>query len=161
MEQTLVILKPDAVQRGLMGNIITRFENAGLKIVGMKMVWVDKEFAEKHYFDVAERRGQKVLDNTLKVITEGPVVALVIEGPHTVELGRKIVGPTEPRVAPPGTIRGDFAIHSFAYTDKADKAVKNTVHASGSVADAEIEIKLWFTKDELHSYKTVHEVHVF
>lgn len=159
IERTLILIKPDGVQRGLAGKILQRFEDAGFKIVGMKMKWVDKDFAKQHYFDVAERRGEKVLNNMLKVITEGPVIAVVLEGVHAIEIVRKIVGSTEPRVAPPGTIRGDFAIHSFEYTDKERKGVKNVIHASGNKKDSEIEIPLWFSVDELYEYKTVHEEH--
>ncbi len=161
IERTLVLLKPDAVSRGLMGRIIQRFEDAGLKIVGAKMVWIDKEFAKKHYFDVAERRGEKVLAALLNMITEGPVLAMVIEGVFAVEVVRKIVGGTEPKTAVPGTIRGDFAHHSYAYTDSKGIAIKNLVHASGKKEEADYEIKLWFKDNELHSYKTVHEIHTY
>lgn len=160
-EQTLVLLKPDAVKRGLMGRIISRFEDAGLKIIGAKMVWIDEDFGKKHYFDVAQRRGEKVLKVLLKFMTMGPILALCIEGINAVENVRKIVGGTEPKSALPGTIRGDFAHHSFKYTDEQGKAIENLVHASGNVAEAEVEIKLWFNSKELHSYKTVHEMHVF
>lgn len=157
-EKTLVLLKPDAVQRGLMGRIISRLEDAGLKAVGMKMVWVKPEFAKKHYAAHLKKAFYPGLE---KMITEGPVVAMVIEGLHAVETVRKIVGPTEPRLAPPGTVRGDFAHHSAEYTNKQGKAIKNLVHASGNKKEAEAEIKLWFKDNELHSYKTVHELHVF
>ena len=160
-EQTLVLLKPDAVKRGLMGRIISRFEDAGLKIIGAKMVWIDEDFGKKHYADVAQRRGEKVLKVLLKFMTTGPILALCIEGINAVENVRKIVGGTEPKSALPGTIRGDFAHHSFKYTDELNKAIENLVHASGNVAEAEVEIKLWFNSKELHSYKTVHEAHAF
>lgn len=161
MEQTLVLLKPDAVQRGLMGKIITRFEDAGFKLIGAKMVWIDKEFGKKHYFDVAERRGEKVLNLLLGFMTAGPVMALCIEGINAVENARKIVGGTEPKTALPGTIRGDFAHISFAHADKEEKAIKNLIHASGNVKEARQEVSLWFKPEELHTYSTVHEVHVF
>ncbi len=161
MERSLVLLKPDAVQRGLMGNIISRFENAGFKIVGSKMVWIDQEFGKKHYFDVAERRGQKVLDLLLGFMTTGPVMAFCIEGINAVENVRKMVGGTEPKSALPGTIRGDFSHISFAHADKEGKAIKNLIHASGNVEEAQEEVKLWFKDNELHSYRTVHEMHVF
>ena len=161
IERSLVLLKPDAVQRGLMGKIISRFEDAGFKVVGMKMVWADQEFAKKHYFDVAERRGEAVFQRMLKVITEGPVVAIVLEGLHTAEIVRKMVGSTEPKSAAPGTIRGDFSIHSFQHTDNQQRGVKNTIHASGNSEEAKLEIALWFKEEELHSYKTVHEIHTF
>ena len=161
VERTLVLLKPDAVQRGLMGRIIQRFEDIGFKIVGAKMVWMDETFGKKHYFDVADRRGEKVLKVLLKFMTQGPVLALCVEGIHAVENVRKIVGSTEPKSAMPGTIRGDFAHHSYVYTDNKDNAIKNLIHASGKLEEAKYEIALWFKPDELHSYKTVHEIHVF
>lgn len=159
LEKTLILLKPDAVQRGLIGEIITRFEKAGLKIIGMKMVFANKDFASKHYSSIKERVGQKIFDNTVKYITEGPVVAMCIEGINAVEIIRKMVGGTEPRSAQPGTIRGDYSHVSYAHSDAKNVAVKNLIHASGNKEDAEKEIVLWFKKDELHTYKTVHEIH--
>ncbi len=164
MERTLVLLKPDAVQRGIMGRILSRFEDAGLKVVGAKMTRIDEHFARKHYDDIGEvgkRRGEKVLHNMTKVLSSAPVLALCLEGIQAVENVRKIVGATEPKSAAPGTIRGDFSHHSFAYTDAANKGVENVVHASGSLDDAKKEIELWFKPGELYDYKTVHEVHVF
>jgi|SRR3989344_7099014 len=161
IERTLVLIKPDGVERGLVGKIISRFEDAGLKIVGMKMVWIDEELSKKHYFDVAQRRGEKILQNLFKYMNDGPVIAMTIEGLHAVEVVRKIVGPTEPLKASPGTIRGDYAHHSFAYTDGIGIAVKNLIHASGNIEEAKKEVKLWFKDKELHTYKTVHEKHVF
>ena len=158
IERSLVLLKPDAVQRGLMGKVIGRFEDAGLKAVGMKMVWVKEEFAKKHYAAHLEKSFYPGLE---KMITEGPVLAMVLEGLHAVETVRKMVGPTEPKSAAPGTIRGDFAHHSYEYTDKKGIAIKNLIHASGNVAEAKEEIKLWFEDKELHTYQTVHEKHVF
>lgn len=160
IERTLVLIKPDGVQRGLVGEIIKRFENVGLKIVGMKMVWIDKEFAKKHYFDVAERRGELVFQRNVEFLSIGPVIAMVIEGIDAIDITRKIVGPTEPKAAMPGTIRGDFVHVSFEYADKKEMVVKNIVHASSSKKDADYEIKLWFKPSELHSYKTVHDVHI-
>ena len=158
MEKTFVAIKPDGVQRWLVGRIIERFENAGLKISGMKMIWVDKEMSKKHYSAHVDKAFYKGLE---KFITEGPVVALVIEGLHAVESVRKIVGPTEPKQAPPGTIRGDFAHHSYEWTDDKGIAIKNLIHASGNKEEAEQEIKLWFSVEEIHEYQTVHEKHVF
>lgn len=156
IEQTFVALKPDAVQRGLIGEIIKRFENAGLKISAMKMVWVTPEFSKKHYKDHVEKKFYKGLED---FIVQGPVIGMVIEGVSSIETVRKIVGPTEPKSAMPGTIRGDFSHHSYSYADKKGIAIKNLIHASGNKQDAEYEINLWFTKDEIHDYKTVHEVH--
>jgi nucleoside-diphosphate kinase len=162
LEQTLVLLKPDAIERGLIGRILERFENAGLKIVGMKMVWVDKDFALKHYGeDIEKRRGAHVRQWLAEYITEGPVVAIAFEGLHAVEAVRKIVGPTEPRTAPAGTIRGDFALHSYSFADKKKKAIRNLIHASGNLKEAKQEINLWFKPKELHSYETVAEKHLW
>jgi nucleoside-diphosphate kinase len=158
MERTLILIKPEGVQRNLVGKIITRFEDAGLKIIGMKQVWVDQEFAKKHYTkDIAERRGEKVRKMLVKYLSEGPVIAFVLEGVNAIENVRKIVGGTEPKSAPPGTIRGDFAHVSFAYADKNEIPIKNIIHASGNKEDAKNELSLWFKDEELHSYKTVQD----
>ncbi len=157
IQRTLVLIKPDGVQRGIIGQIITRFENAGLKIVGAKMVWVDAAFSKKHYAEHVHKQFYKALE---AMLTLGPVFATVLEGVEAVALVRKIVGPTEPRAAPPGTIRGDFSHMSYAYADSKDIGLKNIMHASDSVESAKVEIALWFTPDELHSYKSVHDVHV-
>ncbi|MBU0470922.1 MAG: nucleoside-diphosphate kinase [Nanoarchaeota archaeon] len=161
IERSLVLLKPDAVKRGLMGKILTRFEDAGFKIVGAKMTWIDKDFGKRHYADIAERRGEKVLKVLLNFMTQGPVMALCVEGINAVENIRKIVGGTEPKSALPGTIRGDFAHISFAYADKENKAIENLIHASGNVEEAKVEVALWFKESELHSYKTAYETHTF
>jgi nucleoside-diphosphate kinase len=158
MEQTLVLIKPDGVKRALIGEILTRFEKVGLRISGMKMVWVDEEFAKKHY---SAHVGKAFYPGLEKMITEGPVIALVLQGISSVELVRKMVGPTEPRTAAPGTIRGDFAHHSYSYTDKKGIAIKNLIHASGTSEEAKTEIMLWFSPEELHNYDTVSEKHVF
>ena len=159
IERTLVLLKPDAVKRCLIGTIITRFENAGLKIVGMKMIWADNERALKHYTeDITIRRGQFVRDKLLKFLVEGPVVAICLEGIDSVEVVRKIVGSTEPKTAPPGTIRGDFGMDDILTANSQKRAVRNLIHASGNKEDAEIEVPLWFNQKELHSYKTVHDL---
>lgn len=158
IQRTLVLVKPEAVQRHLTGKIISRFEDAGLKIIGMKMIWIDKEFGAKHYYDVGERHGKKILNILLEYISTGPVIAMVLEGSSAVENVRKIVGPTEPKSCPPGTIRGDFAHGSYSNFDSKETAVKNIVHASGKLEEAEQEIKLWFKPEELHTYKTVQDL---
>jgi nucleoside-diphosphate kinase len=161
IERTLVLIKPDGVQRGLIGKIITRFEDVGLKIIGMKMKWADKEFAYKHYTeDLAKRRGEHVRKYMTEFLLSGPVVAVVLEGVHAIENVRKICGTTEPKAALPGTIRGDFSHVSFEYCDNKKQVVKNIIHASADKKDAEYEVKLWFKPEELHAYKTVHDVHV-
>lgn len=159
MERTLIVVKPDGVQRSLVGRLLQRFEDVGLKIIGMKMIWIDADFAKKHYYDLAERRGEHVLKNMVDLMTEGPVVAVVLEGVEAVENVRRIVGPTEPKSAAPGTIRGDFAHHSFAYTDDKQKGIRNLIHASGNAAEAKQEIALWFKAEEIHDYKTDQEKH--
>ncbi len=159
MERTLIVIKPDGVQRSLVGRLLQRFEDVGFKIVGMKMVWIDEDFAKKHYFDLAERRGEHVLNNMVNLMTEGPVVAIALEGVEAVENVRRIVGGTEPKSAAPGTIRGDFAHHSFAYTDSKDQGIRNLIHASGNSDEAKQELKLWFDEKELHSYKIDQEKH--
>ena len=157
IERTLVLLKPDAVQRGLMGEIIMRFERVGLKVVGAKMVWADKDFSKKHYAEHVEKPFYKGLET---VITSGPVLALVIEGIESIATVRKMVGATEPKGSAPGTIRGDYAHVSYGYADLKGIGIKNLIHASANASDAEREVALWFKNDELHSYKTVHDVHV-
>ncbi|MEM1534975.1 MAG: nucleoside-diphosphate kinase [Candidatus Pacearchaeota archaeon] len=161
IQRTLVLLKPDAVKRGLIGRIIQRFEDAGLKIVAAKMVWASKEQADKHYFDLGIRRGEHVKKRMIDFLTQGPILALVLEGIEAVDVVRKMVGGTEPKTAPPGTIRGDFAHQSFMYADAKNKGVPNLIHASSSLEEAKKEIKLWFKDSEIHSYKTVHEEFVF
>lgn len=158
IERTLVLIKPDGVQRALMGRILSRFEDAGLKVVGMKMVWVDKEFSKKHYSAHVSKPFYAGLE---KNITEAPVVAIALEGIGAIEIVRKMVGSTEPKGSAPGTIRGDFAHTSYAYADNKGIAMKNLIHASGNKEDAQVEVPLWFTDKELHTYKTVHDVHIF
>jgi nucleoside-diphosphate kinase len=160
IQRTLLLVKPDGVQRGLTGEILKRFENVGLKVVGMKMVWIDEEFATRHYSDVKVRRGEKVFKGLMGLITMGPVVAIVLQGVDAVEIVRKICGPTEPKVALPGTIRGDYAHVSFAYSDTVEEAVRNVVHASGTKEEAKNEVALWFREDEMHEYPSVHDIHI-
>ncbi len=161
IERTLVLVKPDGVQRSLVGEVITRFERAGLKIVGMKMVWCSKDHAMKHYTeDITIRRGEHVRNKLISFLTEGPVVALCFEGIDAVDVVRKIVGSTEPKTAPPGTIRGDYAHMSYIHADNSSRALPNLIHASGNKDEAKSEVELWFKNEELHSYKTVHDIHI-
>ncbi len=161
IERTLVLVKPDGVQRHLVGEIISRFEKAGLKIVGMKMHWADKEHAMKHYTeDITIRRGEFVRNKMINFLIFGPVVALCLEGISAVEVVRKIVGGTESRTAAPGTIRGDYSHVSYEHADAQDKGMSNLVHASGNKEEAKTEIELWFKPEELHSYKLPHEYFV-
>ncbi|MBI4149869.1 nucleoside-diphosphate kinase, partial [Candidatus Woesearchaeota archaeon] len=154
IERTLVLLKPDAVQRCFVGEIIQRFEKAGLKIVGMKMVLVDKKFAREHYAEHVQKAFYPGLE---ALITMGPTIAMVLEGVEAVHNVRKLVGATEPKGAAPGTIRGDYAHVSYGYADKQGIGIKNLIHASDTPENAKKEIKLWFSEKELHAYKTVHD----
>ncbi len=160
IEKTLVLIKPDGVKRGLIGEIISRFERVGLKIIAMKFAQVDDAFAKSHYFDVAERRGKKILKANVDFITSGPVVAMILEGIDAIEVVRKLVGVTESKAAAIGTIRGDYSHMSYGHADETKVAIKNLVHASSSKEDAEREIGLWFSIDEIHDYKLGHEDHV-
>lgn len=180
IEQTLVIIKPDGVQRGLLGEVLGRFEKVGLKIVGMKMVWADEELIGKHYEDdeeyltgVGEKAlagakekgvemketaleiGKRVRKTNMKYISTGPVLAFVLEGNTAVQTVRNIVGGTNPLTADMGTIRGDLTIDDFSQADQESRSVRNLMHASGEVEEAEREIPLWFSKDELYEYQTV------
>lgn len=161
IERTLVLLKPDAVARGLVGRLTQRFEDAGLKIIGVKMVQIDDELAKKHYFDLEERHGKSVFNALSKFMQQGPVIALALEGGEAVANVRRIVGPTFPDQAAPGSIRGDFAHHSKAFTEANHKAVANLVHASGNVEEAKYEVELWFDESELHNYQTLAERFTF
>jgi nucleoside-diphosphate kinase len=156
-ERTLVVLKPDAVVRGLAGRIIGRFEDAALKIVGVKMRELDADFARRHYFDLEERLGAEVYNATAAFMQRGPVIAFVLEGEDAVATVRKIVGSTYPNEAQPGSIRGDFAHQSKAVAAVTGKAVANLVHASGNREEAEYEVNLWFDKTELFEYKNLAE----
>lgn len=154
IERTLVLLKPDALERGLIGEIISRFEKVGLKIVGMKMVWPSEETAMKHYTeDLAIRRGENVRKLMVEMLVSGPVVALALEGIEAAELVRKMVGGTEPKSAAPGTIRGDYAHVSFKHADSKNAGIYNLIHASGNAQEAEQEIQVWFDADELHEFE--------
>jgi nucleoside-diphosphate kinase len=188
MEQTLIVLKPDAVSRGIMGEIITRFEKVGLKMVAAKMRKVTKDLADKHYPVTREAfikgMGQKTLDNykslgvdvvkelgtedsfeigkiirewLVDMITSGPVLAFVLEGPHAVELVRKICGHTLPLLSAPGTIRGDYSYDSSYLANTGKRPIKNLLHASGNLEEAQYEIPLWFTSEEIYTYERVEE----
>ena len=154
LQRTLVLLKPDAINRGLIGDILHRFERVGAKMVGLKMLVSDKDTAMSHYTeDLAKRRGEKVRNVMIEMITSGPIIAIVYEGIEMVEIVRKLVGATEPKAATPGTIRGDFSHVSFGYADAKDMAVMNLIHASSSPEEAAVEIAVWFKPEELVSHK--------
>lgn len=182
-ERTLVVIKPDGVQRSLVGEIVKRYERMGLKLVGLKMLVPTAEFIEQHYTLEPEWRritgektikgykdkGQKppsedpleitrlVLEALKKYMTSGPVIAMVWQGSHAAELVRKVTGGTEPRSSDVGTIRGDFVIDSYSMADGDKRAVRNLIHASGNSAEAEKEIKHWFKDEELINYRLVQE----
>jgi len=139
LQQTLVLIKPDGVQRALVGNILARFEARGLKIVGMKLVQVSRALAEKHY---EVHKGKFFYEGLVSYIVLSPVVALVLEGHEAIIAVRKLVGATKPWEAEAGTIRGDLAL----------MGLRNLIHASDAPATAKSEIDLWFTSSELHSY---------
>ena len=181
IQRTLVFIKPDGVKRGLVGEIIHRFERAGLKIVGMKMMWLPKEFAEEHYRDTPEFRekikrkikesyemygltppenldeaASKLIDDLREYVTSGPIVAMVLEGPRAIYIVRKLVGATSPEEAAPGTIRGDFSIDNYPFANIELRSIRNVIHASDA-ENAEREIKLFFKEDELYDYKRADE----
>ena len=160
IEQSLIIFKPDTLQRGIMGEILSRFERAGLKIVAAKMLQPNEDHYYKHYEDIGKmvsRRSQKAFDVTLKLMQDGPVIAMVLEGVEAISLIRKLVGTTEPKAAVPGTIRGDYAHMSFTHADEEGVGIPNLIHASGDENDAKQEIAHWFSGEEIFSYETVHE----
>src|SRR5215469_1889270 len=152
VERTLVLFKPDAVARGLVGRVLARFEDALLRVVAARMVWMDADLTKRHYFDLEERFGPSVYATMAEFMQSGPVIAVVLEGIEAVACVRKIVGPTYPDQAPPGTIRGDFAHMSRAYANDRGIAVANLVHASGNAEEAAYEIGVWFAKDEVIEY---------
>ena len=182
-ERTLIIIKPDGLQRSLIGEIIKRYEQVGLKLIAMKMVLSNEDHIERHYtLDPEWRRitGEKTikgykdkgltppsldpLEVTAKILkglktymTSGPVIVMVWQGAHAVELVRKLTGGTEPLRSDVGTIRGDFVLDSYQMSDVDGRAVRNLVHASGSVDEAKNEITHWFSKEEIMSYRLVQE----
>ncbi len=160
VQRTLIVFKPDAVQRGIVGQILSRFERVGLKIVAVKMVNPDKDHYYQHYEGISgmiSRRGQTTFDQTLAFMTSGPVVAMVLEGVEAVPLVRKLVGSTEPASADVGTIRGDFAHMNFGYADAEHIGVPNLIHASGNIEEARAEVSHWFKPEEIQSYHTLSE----
>ncbi len=180
IEKTLVLLKHDSIVRGLVGKIIARFEDIGLKITAVKMIMPDEKLSKNHYLldeewakavftktkasyekdnkvfpykDHMEFGGQ-IQSWNMNFLREGPVIAMILEGPHAIEIVRKVVGSTEPRTSPPGTIRGDFAMmESYAVADKKTRVLRNLIHASDSPKSADREIALWFNSAEIQSYK--------
>lgn len=182
-ERTLVIIKPDGIQRSLMGEIIKRYERLGLKLVAIKMLVPTAQHVEKHYtLDPNWRRvtGEKtinsykskglkppsedpleitavILKNLMKYMTSGPVIAMIWQGAHAVQIVRKVTGGTEPLTSDVGSIRGDYVLDSYQMTDADGRSIRNLIHASGSVAEANMEIDHWFKKDEIINYRLVQE----
>lgn len=182
-EKTFVIIKPDGVQRSIIGEVIGRFEKVGLKLVAMKMVLPSEEMAKKHYTIDSEwvrktgeksianynkkgltppsnnplEIGNRVLETLIKYITSGPVVAMTWQGAHAVGIVRKLVGSTEPLTSDVGTIRGDFVLDSYQMSDKDGRAVRNVIHASGTVDEAKGEIDLWFKDSDIMKYNHIQD----
>jgi nucleoside-diphosphate kinase len=182
-EKTLVIIKPDGVQRSLVGEVIKRIERVGFKLVALKFEIADKEKVVKHYTidpEWIEKTGCKALEADVKAgkdvvgidplthgetilyklqnyITSGPVVIMVWQGAHVVDVVRKLVGGTEPRTSDVGTIRGDFVHDSYEISNIEGRSVRNVIHASSSIEDAQKEIEVWFAPDEVISYGLVAE----
>lgn len=169
--RVLILIKPEGVKRGIAGRIVQRFEDRGLRLIGMKMTQPTDEQLEEHYPDsMAEKIGEStkesfeeegknfkwnpekyggiVLQQLRQHFKKSPIIALVFQGPHACETGRKIAGPTEPRSAAPGTIRGDFHTESYEYANLKNRSVRNVVHVSEK-EEAEEEIQVWFNKEEL------------
>ncbi|MBI5732321.1 MAG: nucleoside-diphosphate kinase [Candidatus Magasanikbacteria bacterium] len=182
-EKTFIMVKPDGVQRSLIGEIISRFEKVGLKLSALKMFIPTAALVEKHYtLDPDWRRltgektirgyhekglkppsedplviSAKVLEGLKKYLSSGPVVAMVWEGAHAIKIVRKLTGGTEPLTSDVGTIRGDYVLDSYQLSDGDGRAIRNLIHASGSLKEAEMEIKHWFKKEELLNYRLVAE----
>lgn len=182
-ERTFVLIKPDGIQRALIGEILRRYERTGLKLVGLKMTVPTPEHVEQHYLvepewimtvgtkaiesykkkgltppsEDARSLGASVLEKLKYYMSSGPVIAMVWEGAHAVGIVRKITGGTEPLSSDVGTIRGDFTIDSYQVSDVDQRSIRNLIHASGNVGEAEKEIALWFKPEELIGYRLVQE----
>jgi nucleoside-diphosphate kinase len=182
-EKTLVIVKPDGVQRGLIGEVIKRYEQCGLKLVALKILIPTRELALTHYStdpDWAVKTGNKTFDSykskglptpgndpvefaegirkkLMDFLSSGPVVTMVWQGMGAVAIVRKITGSTEPLASAPGTIRGDYTIDSYTASDTDNRAVRNIIHSSGTLEEAEKEISIWFKKNEILNYRLIAE----
>jgi nucleoside-diphosphate kinase len=163
IEKTLIILKPDTVARGLVGEVLRRFERTGLKLVGMKFLLPDMSRLESHYEGIGKlltRKGKDIYNNTVEYMCSGPVLAIVLEGVEAVEVVRKLVGSTEPKTAIPGTIRSDYSHVSYEHANESG-AVRNIVHASATKEEANLEIAIWFDEGDILDYLNVHQAHTF
>ncbi|MFQ6107572.1 MAG: nucleoside-diphosphate kinase [Thermoplasmata archaeon] len=143
-DKTFVLIKPDGVQRGLIGQVISRFESRGLKIVAMRMLWLDRDIVQEYY---AEHAGKDFFENLVTFIMSGPVVAMVVEGPDVVSVVRRMVGATDSKEAAPGTIRGDYGISKQM----------NMIHASDSPESAKREISIFFSQEEIQDFERIDE----
>lgn len=183
LEKTLVLVKPDGVQRGLIGKIISRFEDAGLKVCALKMVHASYEDVDKHYalteewmqgvYEKAKAKyeaagesfpyadhiayGTEIKNGLVTFLKSAPIVAMVLEGEKAVSAVRKMVGATEPASAAPGTIRGDFSHDTYALSNSQNRPLRNLIHASGTAEEAQNEIAVWFTDVELYKYEHVND----
>jgi len=160
MQKTLIVFKPDAVMRGVVGEILSRFERVGLKIVGAKMLQPNYDNYFEHYEGIGTlktRKGEEIFETQMKEMQQGPVIAMVLEGVEAVEQVRKMVGPTEPKSAQPGTIRGDYAHMTYGHASAAERGVPNVLHASADAGEAEKEIAHWFKPEELVDYAVSHQ----
>jgi len=186
-EKTVLIIKPDGVKRGLVGEIVSRIEKRGLKVIALEMVWATKKQVDGHYpktEDWVKRLGEKTLKNYKKYgldakkelgatdaleigrmvrswlidfMTSGPIVKAIVKGIHAIDMVRKIVGPSMPSQAEMGTIRGDFSVDDATAANRDKRAIHNIVHASETPEEAEHELKFWFAPEEIHDYKRAEE----
>ncbi len=160
IEKTLIVFKPDAIQRGVVGEILARFERVGLKLVGMKMISPDQAHFHHHYETIGQvksRRGEDTFNQVVDFMLQSPVIAVVLEGVEAIDLVRKMVGATEPKSAAVGTIRGDYSHISYGYADETKQCVANLIHASANAEEAEKEIGHWFSDSELFDYPALNE----
>ncbi len=183
MEQTLVLIKPDGVQRGLVGEIVSRFEGVGLKMIALKMVHPEHDDVDKHYalteewmkgvFTKAKAKydangqtfpfadhiayGTEIKRGLVDFLKSAPIIAMVLEGEQATSLVRKLVGSTEPASSAPGTIRGDLSHDTYALSNEQNRPLRNLIHASGNVEEAKQEIPVWFTDTELYKYEHVND----
>ena len=160
MERTLIVFKPDAVMRGIVGEVLSRFEKAGFKIVAAKMLAPDQDHLHHHYETIGTlktRKGDDIFNNQLAAMQMAPVIAMVLQGVDAVETVRKMVGPTEPKSAQPGTIRGDYAHASYGSANDVGKAINNIIHASADSNEAKQEVAHWFKPEEFFDYQATHE----
>ncbi len=161
IERTLVIMKPHTVQRGIVGEILTRFEKMGLKIIGAKMIRPTREQYHHHYETIGTmitRYNEHIFNTTVDMMQDAPVIALVLEGIEAVGVVRKMTGATEPKSALPGTIRGDYAHMSYGHADANNLGLHNIIHASGNLEEAVQEVAHWFSESELFDYESIHEM---